>query len=234
MSRLTVFLGVIAILVGMSVPAASQGIPECYPACYPPTKNCNNQQPARPITRTVQVDVPVPCCPPMGCAPVTGCPAPCGPMPCPPACPTQPGNVKGDVRIRPESACAQPPQNNECWDPGPLGPVIGLLAATMAAPIQALDTLFPGPARFRRPCGPAGPGCPPPYPPQCGPCPVVPASLVYPNCVPQVPCGGFRGVAVAPRNAVQRPYCAPKPYVKSRGDNYPTWSQPLPPRGDVR
>jgi hypothetical protein len=163
-----------------------ENVPSCYQSSFAPAQPCATSQPAPPppITRTVQVDVPVPCPRPL-CAPQACPPSPCGPTACPPACPTQPVQVRIDVRVRPEPCGAQRPDQNVCLDFGPLGPVIGIAAATMAIPIRLLETLFPGPGWRRLPQAVCGPYGAPPYSP-CVPSMPIPA---YQKCVPLPTCG---------------------------------------------
>lgn len=162
MVRFTIFISLLALLVGSGAPAFGQGVPGCYPVFCPPPPKCEPKPRVEPIRRTVQVDVPVPCapmvclppvmCPPVGCMPRMMCrPNPCCPPPCPPPCPTRPVEVKIDVRVRAEP-CGQPqPERKECRDFGALGPVIGMAAATLSVPIRVLEGIFPGPIRCAAP-----------------------------------------------------------------------------------
>jgi hypothetical protein len=187
-----------------------QGIPGCLPPFIPSPQSCAVSSPAPPppITRTVQVDVPVPCSP-VCCGPVMPCqPNPCAPPVCAPPCPTQPVQVRVDVRVRPEACVQQRPDQNVCRDYGALGPIIGMSAAIMSAPIRLLERMLPGPKRCRPPQAPCGPyvdrplhgylsvpnlGFAPVSPVPCNasaaPCVQPMPSPAYQKCVPRPACG---------------------------------------------
>jgi hypothetical protein len=178
-----------------------QGIPGCLPPFIPSPQSCAASSPAPPppITRTVQVDVPVPCSP-VCCGPVMPCqPNTCAAPVCAPPCPTQPVQVRVDVRVRPEPCGQQRPDQNVCRDYGALGPIIGMSAAIMSAPIRLLERMLPGPSRRRPPqvpCGPYGApphwGCPPAPPAWLAPgCPM-PSHGPVPVCQPPMPVPAYR------------------------------------------
>jgi hypothetical protein len=202
-------------------PCFCQTVAGCYPQCVPPVQPCPVSRPAPPppITRTVQVDVPLPCAP-APCGPPMACPPQaCAPPMCPLPCPTRPVQVKIDVRVRPEPCGQQRPDQDICRDYGALAPLIGVTAAIMSAPIRLLERMFPGPCLRRppqSPCGPYGapphwgfppappagfvPGCPMP---SCAPVPLCEPPMpvpAYQKCVPRPACG-----------AVMQPACPPYP-----------------------
>jgi hypothetical protein len=172
MMRITIFFGLFIMLLATSGPALSQGIPACYPGPLPAFSQCGPSRPAPPISRTVQVDVPVPC-PPVSCGPpMPRPPYPCAPPVCaPPPCPTRPVQVRVDVVVRPEPCGQARLDGKECLDPGPLGPVLCGLAQILVAPIRALERCLPGPGRCPQqdPWCSSGPVCPPQGGPQLPP-----------------------------------------------------------------
>jgi hypothetical protein len=121
MVRCAFFFSLILLLAG-ATDGFSQGIGGCYPPPVPVVNPCGPQRPAPPITRTVQVDVPVPCAPsPCGQA-MAYPPNPCGPPVCAlPCCtppqPTQPVQVRVDVVVRPEKPQPCVPQRFCCENP---------------------------------------------------------------------------------------------------------------------
>jgi hypothetical protein len=158
MMRISIFFILFIMLLATSGPALSQGIPACYPTRLPAFSQCGPSRPVPPITRTVQVDVPVPCPPPTGCLPAAACaPHPCGPpMPCPPSpcappvcappqCPTKPVQVRVDVVVRPETPKPCVPQTFCCENPPVFEPIFyqaaGLVQSLIAAPL-ALGEIF--------------------------------------------------------------------------------------------
>jgi len=110
-----------------------------------------------------------------------------------------------DVVVRPEACGRRQPDRGACRDYGALGPVLGMTAAIMSAPIRLLEAVFPPIGWCSRPtpqCGlfarPPHPGCPrvppagytPPYPGSpCGPVPVCMPAISVPaiqKCVPRL------------------------------------------------
>ena len=189
MMRITIFFSLFIMLLATSGPALCQGIPACYPAPLPAFNQCGASRPAPPITRTVQVDVPVPCPPPTGCLPAAACPPySCCPPPGPPPCPTRPVQVRVDVMVRPEKPMPCAPQRFCCENPPVFEPIVyqaaGLVQSLIAAPL-ALGEIFmahpvpmpmpvpspmpcwPPPAAMRPPCfqPPPATQCAAPSPP---------------------------------------------------------------------
>jgi hypothetical protein len=121
-----------------------QGVPRCYPACVPNAQPCpiNRPAPTPPITRTIQVDVPVPCAP-VSC----GRAMTCQPYPCALACPPQPVNVKVEMIVRPEVPQPCPPQTLCCENPPVFEPIFcqaaALLQSLIVAPL-AMGEMFMG------------------------------------------------------------------------------------------
>jgi len=206
MMRITTFVGFFIILFATSVPAFCQGIPGCYSPPLPGVNPCVTSYPAPPINRTVQVDVPVPC-PPVGC----------GPPPCAPPCPTQPVQVRVDVRVRPEGPKPCAPQRFCCENPPVFEPIFcqaaGLVQSLIAAP------LFLG-ERFMAHCVPMPLPVPTPVP-----CWRMPAAACAPCLQPPPP---TQCMAPYP-NPVQ---CAPPgPPVKVRPACVPGSARTYPPNG---
>jgi hypothetical protein len=245
MMHITIFLSLFIMLLATSGPALGQGIPGCYPPPFPATQPCAASRPAPPITRTVQVDVPVPC-PPVGCSAPMPYPAyPCGPPACASPCPTRPVEVRIDVRVRPEPCGQKPPIPQGCLDLGPMRPVVELVAATMAVPIRVLEMIFPGSVRCTPPRPILGPppvvppvGCPPPVIPQVAPGTAMPlsraaawrptsaAALLYTKCDPPSPYERFQGAARSPQRAASRPVYRPFPHAPGEGFHGSDGSQP--------
>ncbi len=183
-----------------------QGAPGCYPTTYPGFRQCAPAPPLAPITRRVQVEVPVPC-PPEMCGPPAQYPSfrPCPP---PQRCEPRPVRVHIDVRVRPEPCFPNPPLQQACPEPDPLRPVLGALGAIMAVPVNLLEAALPFPEHCARPvmrCGPppvCRPAfCPPNPNPQCYPqmqgpsCMPGPPVIAYQSaCPPQAVCGPPRTV----------------------------------------
>lgn len=247
MLRLAAFVGFVLFSLTSSGSGLCQGIPGGYPVSRPVGNRCDTRPAVEPITRTVQVDVPVPCPPPTRCVPVGACsPYPCCPSPCPPPCPTRPVQVRIDVRVRPEPCCGL--QAEPKAHPDPLQPVLGLVAATMAVPIRVLETLFPPPVRCNPPRPECGPlpyathlGYPPPATPPFAPglsmpsaypassCP--PAESLPPpppargSCMQPAQCGRDQA-APYPERASHGPINRPFPY--SNGERFRGYDGPQP------
>jgi hypothetical protein len=206
MLRLFTFCGLVGLFFLTSAVGLCQGVPGFYPQPFPAVKPCVPSHPTPPISRTVQVDVPVPC-PPVGCRPPMPCPPNlCGPPVCAPPPPTRPVQVNVDVRVRPEAPKPCAPERFCCENPPIFEPIFyqaaGLVQSLIAAPL-ALGERFMGhpvpsplPAPTPIPCWrmPAA-GCAPPLQPppvtQCmPPCPPVrceppgPPVKVRPSCFP--------------------------------------------------
>lgn len=162
MSRMCIVIGVVSFCLMTGSLGICQMIPvSCPPPCPPPNR------PVQPITRTVQVEVPVPCAP-VGC----------GALACSPPCQSQPVRVKVDVRVRPEGCSPRTPDTALTSDP--LRPLFGLVAGTLAAPFRVLESVLPS----QRTCLPCGPKCGPiPSPQYCGsgPCPALSSSVPRPG-----------------------------------------------------
>ncbi len=226
-----------------------QGAPGCYPATYPAFQRCCPCPQEAPITRRVEVEVPVPCAPVM-CAPPTVCAPPnmcipagpypcCRPCPAPPTCEPRPVRIKIDVRVRPEMCGAMPPPQQECLDLGPLRPVVGLLAATMAAPVQILESMFPGsvscaPIKIFRALPQFASGCTMPsvYPVSCGPPP-----CAYPpitKCAPPYAYGCIQGTTCPPQRVAHRPIYRRQAHARRDGLYRSQGSQFSVRGGDVR
>jgi len=140
MMRISIFFSLFIMLLATSGPALSQGVPGCYPASPPVLGQCGpTQPPAPPVTRTVQVDVPVPC-PPVGCSAPMPYPAhPCGPPACAPPPPTRPVQVRVDVVVRQERPKPCEPQIFCCENPPVFEPIFyqaaGLVQSLIVAPL---------------------------------------------------------------------------------------------------
>jgi hypothetical protein len=185
-----------------------QGIPGYFPPCVPAPQSCSVSRPAPPppITRTVQVDVPVPCSP-VCCGPVMPCqPNPCAPPVCAPPCPTRPVQVRVDVVVRPEAPKPCVPQRFCCENPPVFEPFFcraaGLIQSLIVAPLGIGERFMghpvpaplptPTPIPCWRMCSPTSPVCVQPPPasqcmPPCPPAgcaPPAPPAKVRPSCVP--------------------------------------------------
>jgi hypothetical protein len=199
---------VFLVLFAISSSGFCQGIPGCYPPRVPNVQPCPTSRPASPppISRTVQVDVPLPCAP-VCCGPQMSCPPnPCGPPVCAPRCPAQPVQVRVDVRVRPEAPKPCVPQTFCCENPPIFEPFFcraaGLIQSLIVAPL-GIGERFMGhpvplplpvptpvpcwrqPVAMCSPCLQAPPvtKCMPSCPPvMCGP--PAPPAKVRPSCVP--------------------------------------------------
>jgi hypothetical protein len=171
-----------------------QGIPGCLPPFIPAPQSCAVSRPAPPppITRTVQVDVPVPCAP-SPCGPTNICaPSPCAPPVCqPPLCappqPTRPVQVRVDVVVRPEAPKPCVPQRFCCENPPVFEPFFcgaaRLIQSLIVAPLGIGERLMGHPVPVPLPpatpipcwrmCAPTSPVCvqPPPASQCMPPCP---------------------------------------------------------------
>jgi hypothetical protein len=164
-----------------------------FPGMYPGNNPCKFQPREEPVSRTVEVPVPVPA-PPISCAPHPCAPyPPCG-VACPPP-PTQPVKVRVEVVVRPEEPKPCPQPTIQCGNPPVFEPVFfhaaAMVRSALLIPLGLGETILghpcppypPAPYNaagpwMRRPCfqpRPA-PQCAAPYPP------VV-------KCAPPAPCG---------------------------------------------
>jgi hypothetical protein len=202
MFRSAVFCGLAVLFFTSVLPGMCQGIPGCYPSPYPAVKPCTPPSPP-PISRTVRVDVPVPCGPVVCGAPMPCPPNPCAPRVCPPPRP-QPVQVRVDVVVRPETPkpCT-PPQTFCCENPPVFEPFFcqaaGLVQSLIAAPL-GLGERFMG--------HPVPSPLPIPQPMACWRMPCATGTPCYqPPCVPQ------RMMTCAPQGppVKTRPVCAPIP-----------------------
>lgn len=166
MVRVALTFGLVLMLASIS-PGFCQGMPGCYPPPLPAMKPCAPSRPA-PISRTVQVDVPVPCGP-MSCGPAAACrPHPCAPPVCAPPPPTRPVQVRVDVVVRPEGPKPCPPPKICCENPPVFEPFFyqaaGMIRSLILAPLGLGERLLGhgGPM-----CRPMMHPCPPPVP-VCG------------------------------------------------------------------
>jgi hypothetical protein len=155
--------------------AMRPGIPGNAPGY---TGSCPPQPAARPVSRTVEVNVPGPCPPP--CTPMQFCaPRPC----CPPPCPTRPVKVQVDVVVRPETPKPCVPQRYCCENPPVFEPIFyhaaWMLKSILAAPLGLGDCML-GHGAIRQPL-------PPPTPVACIPCRIVPCPPPAPMCAPPLP-----------------------------------------------
>jgi len=208
-------------LLATSVTGFCQGIPGCYPQHIPAVKPCVPDRPA-PISRTVQVDVPVPCAP-LACNVRIPCPPqPCVLPACGPPCPTQPVRVRVDVVVRPEAPKPCVPERFCCENPPVFEPIFcqaaSLVESLIAAPLALGETLMghpvplPMPAARPVPCwhvpaAMASPCFQPPPTTKCMvPCPLQarcappesPKARARPVCVP------YSGLPHGPKNPFSR------------------------------
>lgn len=208
MMRIVFILGLFIASCLSSSSGLCQGVPGCFPRPYPPAQQCTGPRPEPPITRTVQVDVPMPC-PPAPCGPPMVCrPHPCAPPVCaPPPCPTKPVQVRVDVVVRPEAPKRCAPQTFCCENPPVFEPILcqaaGLIHALIAAPLGLGERFMghpvpnalpvPTPMPFWRLQAARCTSCaqPPPITPCYQPCPPParcalpgPPVKVRPSCVP--------------------------------------------------
>lgn len=212
MIRIAIFFSLFIMLLATSGPALCQGFPACYPAPIPSYSQCGPSRPAPPISRTVQVDVPVPCAL-MPCGPPIPCrPNPCGPPVCaPPPCPTKPVQVRVDVVVRPESPKPCAPQTFCCENPPVFEPIFyraaGLVQSLIVAPLGLGERFMghpvpmPMPVPQPMPCWRAPAAMRPPcfQPPPATPC-MVP-SPPQPRCALPGP----------PAKVKAPPVCGPTP-----------------------
>ncbi len=143
--RFCVWIGALVLLVALAASGNCQ-VSHAWVPGNPPGVNsfCQPQLPQpRPVVRTVQVDVPTPCAPPMRfmAAPV------CGPYPCcAPPCPTRPVRVRVEVVVRPEGRRPCCPQRDCCENPPVFEPIFyhaaWMLKSIVAAPLGLGDCML--------------------------------------------------------------------------------------------
>lgn len=155
-----------------SLPGLCQGLPVCPPITFQAVNPCEQRPAVRPINRTVEVQVPVPC-PPLVCAVPAPCPPyHCGPPPCPPPCPTRPVEVRVNVVVRPEGPKPCEPPKVVRENPPVLEPFFYqaalMLRSLVLAPLGLGEALL----GHERPvvrqivaCPPPVPMCPPGFQP---------------------------------------------------------------------
>jgi hypothetical protein len=140
MIRPSVFCLLVFLMVATCNSGFCQNVPGCFqPSFGPPPCPASRPPSPPPISRTVQVDVPVPCTP-VSCGPPVPCPSnPCAPPVCAPRCPTQPVQVRVDVRVRQEAPKPCVPQTFCCENPPVLEPIFyraaGLVESLLVAPL---------------------------------------------------------------------------------------------------
>ncbi len=189
MLRYCMWLSVVVLLVSLTTIGNCQAPQPRSWGGHPHMSFCKPPQQARPVSRTVRVDVPVPCPSTSPCAPVAACVpySRCAP-PCPPRQATRPVNVRVDVVVRPEAPKKCVPKRYCCENPPVFEPFFcraaNMLGSMIVAPL-CLGERFLGHGFPRQPC-------PPPIPISCAPAPVVQCAggmCGYPppgpGCVPQ-------------------------------------------------
>lgn len=196
----------------------SQGTAGCYPPCAPSVQSCpmNCPSPPAPVTKTVQVDVPVPCAPPVRCMPAPLCsPYQCCPPPCPPPCPTRPVRVRVDVVVRPESPKTCMPQRYCCENPPVFEPIFyhaaWMLKSIVAAPLGLGDSML-GHGTIRQPVPPPIPVACIPRPIACYPPRVNMCAPLDPQCMP--PCQPIVQCSVPGPPVPQVPGCPPRKAIR--------------------
>ncbi len=184
--RYCAIFGIVFLVLATCNSGHCQGIPRFCPPCVPGVHLCpmNQPVPPAPITKTVQVDVPAPCTPPMRCIPSPVCSPYQGcPPSCPPPCPTRPVRVRVEVVVRPESPRPCMPQRYCCENPPVFEPIFyhaaWMLKSILCAPLSLGECML-GHGPIRQPL-------PPPIPVACIPCQVTPCPPPVPMCAPPVP-----------------------------------------------
>ncbi|MCA1960777.1 MAG: hypothetical protein LDL33_08270 [Desulfomonile sp.] len=176
MLRLMLFLVLTSGLVASWLPCFGQGLPICFPPPFSTVKPCEPKPSVKPITRTVEVQVPVPCPPPVCAVPAPCPPNHCGPPPCPPPPPSRPVQVRVEVVVRPEKPkpCDQP--KIVCENPPVFEPYFyeaaGIIRSLIVAPLALGEMLMGhgGPAaRIVPPCPPFVGACLPSLKPRSTP-----------------------------------------------------------------
>jgi hypothetical protein len=219
MLHLAVLFGSLLFLLANTGEAFCQTVPACRPTFPPLCNRLDSRAAAAAVTRTVQVDVPVPCPANRSAAPVMLPPQPGrGPV-CSPPCPTQPVQVRIDVRVRPEAPKSCPVVRFCCENPPVFEPIFCRAAQIVRSAIVAplgLGECFLGHGIPRPPC-------PPPIPISCQPFHSVSHSRLVNACSfptfqsnpPRPPL--VRSPLPGPPSAVgAQPVCGP----------YPAWTHP--------
>ncbi len=224
MSRYTLLFVLVVLFFSSVVSGVCQSLPGCYPRAFPAIAPCKPSGPA-PISRTVKVDVPVPCRP-IGCRPPMPCPPhPCVPRFCAPPPPTRPVRVRVDVVVRSERPKSCGSQRFCCENPPIFEPFFcsaaGMIRSLILSPLGLGENLM------GHPVGPAccqRPPCPPPIP-ICGPrCP--PSIACVSKCAPRVLHGA------GPRPTAER-FALPRPGVGALPCLRPIQARTFPPTGPV-
>lgn len=200
MLRLAVWFGVVVLFLASSAMGFCQtGLPAFG------INACGPQSRVAPVTRTVQVSVPML---PGQCRPLSSLPPrPCG-FGCP-SPPTQPVNVRVEVVVRPEAPQPCVPQRF-CFENPPIFEpffcqLAGLVRSLIVAPLGLGEAFMGHPVVI--PCVPPTPICPPHFQPPVAPC--------MAPCPPAVRCA-----LPEPPTKVRPPWvCGP------------SWARPQPPRG---
>ena len=185
----------------------SLGLPATWAQSWPPPRPhaCVPQRSAqpKPVPRTVNVNVPIPCKPqPVRFSPYPGCP-PAPPVSRPPR--SMPVQVQVSVQAAPpcERKCAATAYR----DPGPVKPIIvhgaSLIGATIAAPFRLADMFLE--RRKKRVCAPMVPMCPPPR----FRCPPQKCRAPIPRCPIPMTCAPVGPSAAPLPHAAGPPRCGP-------------------------
>lgn len=195
MVRVALFFGLV-LTFAITSAGFCQGIPGCYPPPLPAMKPCTPSRPA-PISRTVQVDVPVPCAP-IGCGPAGACrPHPCARPVCAPPPPTRPVQVRVDVVVRPEGPKPCQPPKVCCENPPVFEPFFyqaaGMIRSLILVPLGLGERLLGHCGPMCRPMQ----ACPPPVP-LCGPGFQPPPPYVRKCQPPSVQCATARACGPTP------------------------------------
>ncbi len=195
MLRFAFFSTLVVLFFTSAVSGVCQSIPGCYRAAFPGIAPCKPTGPA-PISRTVRMDVPVPCAP-VGCRPPMPYPPHrCAPSCCAPPPPPLPIRVRVEVVVRSEKPMPCGPKRCCYGNPPIFKPFFGraaeMIRSGFIAPLGLGKSLMGHPVpvcppRFR---------CPVPVP-ACGP--VLHPRLGYVSkCAPRTAYG------VAPRPVPDR------------------------------
>jgi hypothetical protein len=220
MMRIVLIFSLFVMAFVSSSAALCQGIPGCFPPPVSSAQPCNGSRPEPPITRTVQVDLPIPC-PAVLCGPpMVRPPYPCA-QPCcaPPPCPTRPVQVRVDVVVRPEAPKPCVPQTFCCENPPVFEPIFcqaaGLVRSLIAAPLAMGERLMGHPVPSPLPV---------PTPMPCWRMPV-------PSCAPCLqPPPATRRMAPCPPPVR---YAPPGPSAKVRPSSVPVSARACPPHVPV-
>ncbi len=193
MRQISLTFILIVLLLATAAPGLCQGNPGAFPNVTPGIYPCGPSRSVPPVTRTVQMDLPVPCAP-VNCGPAMLClPRPCVPPVCAPPPPTRPVQVRVDVVVRPEASTPCVPQRFCCENPPLFEPIFchaaWMLRSIVLAPLGVGESIL-GHRIPRQPCLPPIPiACPPAFPPpsyveKCAP---IAAQGMAP-CLPSMRC----------------------------------------------